>query len=406
MKTRTLSLAAFALLACTAASAKPLGFLAMRVYVPAGGDIRQVALPTLHFEYTDGTVKEVPPCADPRGITSEYLRLVAEQQPACGWSIALNANRFPDPNVALPDTAATYWVTPFLPEASLKQILIRGTFPNARYFSFNSYDATGSSFEVNGVKSSLPDYRMTPDSGDQNPWQQPALAGGHYTVRVVRDPGAATQNALLMPPAQEGGPLDLVLNMPTIRNCNPTCFDTHFFRPAKSMISSSFPNSDSAYVISLVKPQPGTVMVIRGKLPTFTRDDTPSPWPSGKQLRYASVCNNLLIKPYPVVENGCLKDSELKLDARGYYTVVVSHVRPVFRDHNWLPFSTLLPLQEHVVVLRNMISDAGFAQSALNVPQDNQWTSASRVMGAYYPTIKRCTRTDYALKGADCTAIE
>lgn len=394
-----------ALLASTAAFAKPLGFLAMRVYVPAGGDISKVDLPNLSFEYTDGTIKEVPPCANAKSITTEYLSLLVEKQPACGWSIALNANRIPDPNIALPDTAATYWVTPFLPEASVKKILIKGTFPDSRYFSFNSYDATGSSFEVNGVKSSLPDFRITPDRGYQNPWQQPALAGGNYTVSVVRDTSAGTQNALLMPPAQEGGPLDLLLNMPNIKNCNPTCFDTHFFRPAKEMISSSFPNSDSAYVISMVKPQPGTVMIIRGKLPTFTSDDKPSPWPSGKQLRYASVCNNLLMKPYPVVDNGCLKDSELKLDAKGYYTIVVSHTKPVFQQHDWLPFSSLLPLHEHVLVLRNMIADERFPQSALSVPQDSQWTSAQKVMGEYYPTIKRCTRLDYALKGSNCKAI-
>ncbi|MDP2228171.1 MAG: hypothetical protein Q8J78_11925 [Moraxellaceae bacterium] len=41
----------------------------------------------------------------------------------------------------------------------------------------------------------------------------------------------------------------------------------------------------------------------------------------------------------------------------------------------------------------------------MNVPQDNNWRSASKVMGEYYPTIKRCNRLDYALKGHGCRAI-
>lgn len=405
MKIRTLSLALLALLASPATFAKPLGFLAMRVYLPAGDDISKVKLPDMTFEYSDGSSKTISPCPAPKGVLNEWINVIREKQPDCAWSIALNGGRLLNPNIALPDTAASYWITDFIPDATVKKVVINGTFPNSRYFSFNSYDATGSSFEMNGVKSSIPDFLIDPDRGYQNPWQQPALAGGKYTLNVVRSPAEASGNVLLMPPAKEGGLKDLIVNMPNIKNCNPTCFDTHFFRPGADLISGAFPNSDSAYLISMIKPEPGTVMVIRGKLPAYTPGDTPSTWPSGKQVRYVSLCNNLLMRPYPVVNNGCLTDSELKLDNKGYYTVVVSHIKPVLHNHNRLPFSSLLPLQEHVVALRNMVPDASFSQSAMNVPADNKWTSANHVMKEYYPTIKRCSRLNYALKGRDCQAM-
>jgi hypothetical protein len=44
-------------------------------------------------------------------------------------------------NVATPDTNATYWVMP-LDTSRWQAVVINGTYPNARFFNFNTYSAT------------------------------------------------------------------------------------------------------------------------------------------------------------------------------------------------------------------------------------------------------------------------
>lgn len=162
------------LLTSSTAFAAPLGALIMRVYVPANDDISKVALPSLTFEFTDGATKEVPPCANPKQVAPEFANsFLVEKQPDCGWYIGLNTTRNLDPNIALPETSASYWVTSFIPDDKLRKIVINGTYPNTRFMSFNSYDAKGSAFEntIDGVtyKSSIADYNINPNVGYTNP---------------------------------------------------------------------------------------------------------------------------------------------------------------------------------------------------------------------------------------------
>ena len=111
------------------------------------------------------------------------------------------------------------------------------------------------------------------------------------------------------------------------------------------------------------------------------------------------------MRPYPVVKDACLRDSNLKLDRNDNYTVVVSHTNPLLHNHDWLPFSSALPVHEHVLLVRNMVSNPDFKQATLNVNDEtNNWQIARDTMGEYYPTIKQCSRLDYAFKGSDCKA--
>jgi len=414
MKKAIKSLALLSLLTSSTAFAAPLGAMIMRVYLPFNDDISKVVLPTLTFEFTDGTTKEVPPCANPKQVAPEFANtFLVEKQPDCSWYMGLNTTRILDPNIALPETSASYWITSFIPDDKLKKIVIKGTYPNARFMSFNTYDAKGSAFEktIDGVtyKSSLADHKIKPDTGYANPWQQPALAGGKYTLHVVNNPktdAPAGANTLVMPPAMEGGLISLLKEMPNIKNCNPTCYPINFFKASKEISAAAFPNSESAYLMSMVKPKLDNVLVIRGKMPKVTAGNFPTPWPSAKELRYFSICNYILMRPYPVVKDACLRDSNLKLDRNDYYTVVVSHTNPVLHNHDWLPFSSLLPLHEHVLLVRNMVSNPDFKQATLNVKDEtNNWQIARDTMGEYYPTIKQCSRLDYALKGSNCKAI-
>jgi hypothetical protein len=127
------------------------------------------------------------------------------------------------------------------------------------------------------------------------------------------------------------------------------------------------------------------------------------------------MCTNLSRPPFPVVVNplpgggtdyGCRADDQTKLDGSGSYTYVIGTEaqRPAIEriaGATFLPFSLASPTASHTVILRNMVTDPGFAQAIHNVPEDGSPASAARVMGAYYPELKRCSLTDLATAGPD-----
>ncbi|HTT89734.1 MAG TPA: hypothetical protein VMF65_09275, partial [Acidimicrobiales bacterium] len=83
----------------------------------------------------------------------------------CAWPWAFRAQ---DDNQFFPDSAAAYWAEPIVgPSAG---ITASGTYPDSRYFSLSVYTRYGTPFDVNGVSSSLPDYRIAPEQGSTNPW--------------------------------------------------------------------------------------------------------------------------------------------------------------------------------------------------------------------------------------------
>ncbi len=67
-------------------------------------------------------------------------------------------------NAAFPDTAAVYWTAMFsLPAGS--RLTLAGSYPHARYTSFNTYDASGVASD------SINDVGITPAAGSTNPFQ-------------------------------------------------------------------------------------------------------------------------------------------------------------------------------------------------------------------------------------------
>lgn len=406
----------------------PTGFILMRAYVPAGDNPKNVSLPSLTFEYGNGTSKVVKPCLAPVGVLSEIANYFTTNEPKCAWFLAIGGERILDPNFAFPDSVSTYWVTQFVPmedndqtsEKHLKRIVIKGEYPKVRYFSFNTYVADGSKpLQEIDFKSSLPDYSINPDSGFVNPWQgerprfSPLIYKPTYTVNVVRSSDYnPTTSSLVMPPAQYSNFRDMIGNMPQF-NCataepgsgeETLCKNEGFARPRDTLLSSVFPNHDSAYLINIIKPDINTVWVINGKLPRTVKGDSAVIWPDYTKydVRYFSICNQLMVKPYPLVDRdkGCVRDEELTL-RDGRYTVVVGDVIPKI-GHNQLPVSNLALNQYNGVLVRNMVADPQFGYSTLKVKADNEPSSASSTMGAYYPQIKKCTKVSYLLKGADC----
>ncbi len=68
-------------------------------------------------------------------------RAAAQGLPLCSWPFEVTGHGLT--NVATPDTNATYWVMP-VDTSRWSAVIIDGRYPNARFFNFSTYQATGS----------------------------------------------------------------------------------------------------------------------------------------------------------------------------------------------------------------------------------------------------------------------
>ncbi len=121
--------------------------------------------------------------------------------PYCSWWAKTTPETL---NVAFPDSAATYWTTPFYAEEGL-EIKVEGTYPDARYMSFNVYNEAGGSFEANGVSSGIADYQIEPAVGSLNPFQTKGEPGGSFTVALNGTAKPGDANTLPIAPEGESG---------------------------------------------------------------------------------------------------------------------------------------------------------------------------------------------------------
>jgi hypothetical protein len=121
--------------------------------------------------------------------------------PYCSWWAETTPETL---NVAFPDAAATYWTTPFYVEEGL-ELKVEGTYPDARYMSFNVYDEAGGSFEANEVQSGIADFEIEPDAGSVNPFQTNGSAGGSFTVSISGAAKPGDANTLPLAPEGEAG---------------------------------------------------------------------------------------------------------------------------------------------------------------------------------------------------------
>ncbi|MGH7819862.1 MAG: hypothetical protein ACREQ9_08825, partial [Candidatus Binatia bacterium] len=104
---------------------------------------------------------------------------VAAQVPdlPCSWPIVSDPDTV---NVAFPDEAAIYWLAevPSIPGARVR---IEGEVPDARYFSFHSYDAAAR--PIDGIA----DYEISPVGDGSDPSKLPVAAvGTAYEIYVSR----------------------------------------------------------------------------------------------------------------------------------------------------------------------------------------------------------------------------
>lgn len=120
--------------------------------------------------------------------------------PCSAWPVTVGADGV---NAAGPDTSAYYWITHYEGPAGAS-VVVRGTYPKARFFSFAVQDATGTTL------ASLRDDRIDPDKGRRNPFRSPMPKGavGTYTVAVDfgTPPAAPARNTIYSGQTLDGEP--------------------------------------------------------------------------------------------------------------------------------------------------------------------------------------------------------
>ena len=311
--------------------------------------------------------------AQPSGsAAAEGSQPVSAPGMSCAWPTELGVQA---DNSAAPDAAAGYWGQPIVASAGAR-IVLSGRFPDARYASLSVYTP-------GGVGASLPDYRIAPQPGSLNPWQQEAAPGGRFTVSIRPDASPGQANTLPLPPGttsqhpgylvyrvhlpaggdfsdvplpvltvQQGG---AARTLPACRSHNaPAIFPAtapaagtggsgaaappppqlEFYKPAQSTNNAGLANTDTAYAWAyLVRPPAPDVVVVTAKAPTFAPGGHPSPWPArGEDVRYWSMCIYVGIRNVPTVattlpgagtDYGCRADEATRLNAAGDYTYVI-----------------------------------------------------------------------------------
>jgi hypothetical protein len=141
-----------------------------------------------------------------------------------------------------------------------------------------------------------------------------------------------------------------------------------------------YENINNAYVFSFYSAAFGDVLLLRAKAPATPRTYDGEPVMQSGQLRYYSFCTNTAASNYLA----CRNDDAIPSDSQGYYSVAISTAanRPSNATDAcgvaWLPAG---PTPQSVLILRNMLPAANFAQAIQNAKQGTE----EQTMGSYYP---------------------
>jgi hypothetical protein len=150
-----------------------------------------------------------------------------------------------------------------------------------------------------------------------------------------------------------------------------------------------YPNPDNRYARALISTKFGPVLILRGKMPV-----TPTTFNGDRkmgtgQLRYWSLCSNIVMINSRVVD--CLFDEQVPLDAARNYTIIASKAKD--RPRNARPECGLawVELPEHgdgigdpdfsLLAIRNMLAAPDFAGAVQNALDDKDLPQ----MGEYLP---------------------
>jgi hypothetical protein len=171
-----------------------------------------------------------------------------------------------------------------------------------------------------------------------------------------------------------------------------------FIRPQGNQ-ANLYPNPDNVYVATLVTHEPGRVVVVRGKAPTYPDTRAGDTITGDEQVRYWSMCTNEFRTPYPVT--ACAADFQTGLDTDGWYTYVIStpEDRPAdteaTRGSTWLDWGATDVT--NLLLLRHMLANPDFPEAATNLAPG---TLASPTMGDYAPKGVYCAKATFEQGGA------
>lgn len=309
-----------------------------------------------------------------------------------------------------------------------EKLIIRGTFPAARYFSFTTSSRSGDLYEH------VVDRDVPADAGRPNPFVTSTIEPGTYTVEVstlVR-PGANQQGTIAagntwggsdgkllyriyLPtnPSQAMGDVPLpslairslrgverpIPQCATAMSPTDTSYGLAFDAPDLSRprfrrweTDGRMANLDVTYVATSFHSEPGRIVVLHAKAPTYANTRAGVPVTNASDVRYWSYCTYERRLPFPVTD--CAADYEVPLDAQSNYTVVISS--PADRPANataengiaWLAWNSEY---DGAVILREMLPASTFTHSALLTPVGYVLTR----MGDYAPKASYCTRTAF-----------
>jgi hypothetical protein len=367
----------------------------------------------------------------------------------CSWG----AKSDPDAvDAAYPDTNASYWSYQYRAAPGTK-LVVKGTYPRARYFSFHVYQPNAVPID------SIYDSNIRPDPGSRNPYATRVAPGQprHYTVTVQftakpAKPAANTiyagqtkiQNSpnpagtLMLrvyvpvdPTSPEGGvPLPTVtwestggqilstgdacsrdlpstggeVNRELTSNSDPaqspgdgSASPVPTWKKAfGSPYAGAYGNQQNAYLTAQISRNYGSLVVIHAKAPTFPDTSHGAHVYGSHQLRYWSICQNS--NSTRVV--ACAADYEAHVKV-GYYTYVISD--PSQRPRNattkngvvWLPWGAADATA--LLIYRNMVPARSFKQAAQTIATKND--DPKKVMGAYYPLAVYCDKTTFEKAG-------
>jgi hypothetical protein len=364
----------------------------------------------------------------------------ARADPTCSWA----AKSEPDTvNVAYPDTDASYWSHPYAAVPGT-ELVIRGTYAKARYFSFHVYQPSGVPLD------SIYDAKITPDHGSSNPFAGGARSAKtqRYTVHVLFEAkpthparntiyagqmalaGAHNTGGLLMmrvytpvdPASPQGSvPLPTVTTQTSsgqVLSTGGSCSSdlpnaggagtealNHASWPVEEQAATSsitwgkafgnnaagfFGNQQNAYLTAGIDRAFGPLVVIRGRamrFPDTSRGVRPS---RSDQVRYWSFCQN----SNSTRVNACAADRQVAVDRHGYFLIVVSD--PSQRPANataqhgvtWLPWGAADATA--TLIYRNMVATFPYAVQSVT-----QGSDPVKVMADYYPHARYCTKTAF-----------
>jgi len=336
----------------------------------------------------------------------------------CGWPINYPA----DANYSWPDTDAAYYVqTAFLEQGD--ELIISGRDPKARYWSIQTYN-----YRDRAVIDSVNDEQVKRvGKGAQRTW----------TVNVTTSPSRPGDNTLqgaepFVPPqgrlpdldneahqltvviyrvyrsetsSPAGGPLPTVTiktkdgRREALKPCaenqigppdNPVVLEAQPDVPAdfaRAPDGPFYPSYDTSYLVAQRAYDPDRALIVTGKAPRVRKD-----------LRYWSLCQNINIRPLPVVD--CVSDRDIKV-TKGRYTIAVVTPEQVpvaerakyrgvtFID--WGAVNTDGVHEDALLLFRHILPKATFTQSVKSVTPGQPATPS---MGAYAPIIEQVPLSD------------